>query len=159
MTFIFAYFSCSLVVSLAVTAAVVVVVSIVVLFAIFLFFPTPSSFFRAVSFTLSFPLPLADCGGFLGVIAGNNFSDGRRFLSILFSSLSLTSLAFVFFIFLAPFSFSSPSLASTSFVVVFVVSFFSLAPPPLADANTSVFLCNSFCASRARFIANSIELL
>ena len=68
MTFIFAYFSCSLVVSLAVTAAVV-------LFAIFLFFPSPSSFFRAVSFTLPFPLPLADCGGFLGVIAGNNFSD------------------------------------------------------------------------------------
>ena len=112
MTFIFAYFSCSLVVSLAVTAAVVVVV----LFAIFLFFRLPPLSF-AVSFTLPFPLPLADCGGFLGVIAGNNFSDGRRSLSILFSSLSLTSLAFVFFIFrpvLLLFAFSRPPHPSSS---------------------------------------------
>ena len=161
-----AYFSLSFFVSRAVIAVV-----IVFFFVAVLVFQIPSSrpssfFLRAISAAIPFPLPLADCGGFLGVIAGN--SD--HFVSssfVFFVSLSFFAHAFVFCPSRLKVDVRSPlSSSKTEVVLLFHPRLFGLflsASPPKFPACLSRrrqrlrFLSSSFVASRARFMATSMS--
>ena len=142
------------------------VIAVVIVFFFSLSSSSPASVLFFSAHLRYLPLPLADCGGFLGVIAGN--SD-HFVSSSSFSSASLLLFAPLLFF---PFSRLDVLLLSSSssprvvllFSSSFCFVFFSLAssPPNFPSASSRrrqrlLFLSSSFVAS-SRFMATSMIL-